>query len=130
MAGTCDNGNSIRDGSLCCFIRAVASCYRGLLHLLYFLVEGLLVFWSYQGLFYFYTWKKEAGSFYRTVLENRFIVKQKSIWNLKCLLLIYNVFKYVWKINLVSYILFLIILYMCGPRISAHAFPTRWQARF
>ncbi|XP_034680920.1 protein ACCELERATED CELL DEATH 6-like [Vitis riparia] len=44
MAGTCDNGNSIRDGSLCCFIRAVASCYRGLLHWLYFLVEGLLVF--------------------------------------------------------------------------------------
>ena len=21
-------------------------------------------------------------------------------------------------------------LYSCGPRISAHAFPTRWRARF
>ena len=23
-----------------------------------------------------------------------------------------------------------ILKYMCGPRISAHAFPTRWRAQF
>ena len=46
MAGTYGNGNSIRDGSVCCFVRAVASCYRGLLHWLCFTAYNLL--WPYS----------------------------------------------------------------------------------
>ena len=46
MAGTYGNGNSIRDGAVCCFVRAVASCYRGLLHWLYFTAHNLL--WPYS----------------------------------------------------------------------------------